>query len=60
MVDRVIRSIHLRLVLKDAELARKVKQLEYYGRKLLLIVVMLIGRLMLVYYQQISNCVKPV
>jgi len=31
----------------------------YYGQKLLLIVVMLIGRLIWVYYQQISNFCRP-
>jgi len=41
MVDRVIRPIRLKtFVLKDAYLA------VYYGQKLLLVVVMLIGRLM--------------
>jgi len=32
----------------------------YYGQKVFLIVVMRIGRLMWVYYQQTSNCCRPV
>ena len=47
-------------VLKDADLAREVGKLVYYGQKLLLIVVMLTGRLMWFYYQQIQNCCRPV
>jgi len=47
MVDCVICAIRL-------------TELVYYWQKLLRIVVMLIGRLMWAYYQQISNCCRPV
>ena len=61
MVDCVIYPIRLKtFVLKDAELAGYVEELVYDGQKMLLIVVMLIGRLMWVYYQQMSNCCRPV
>jgi len=46
-------------VLEDADLARSIELLVYYGQKLSLVVVMLIGRLIWVYYQQISNCCRP-